>query len=832
MRLKEKQEILFNKNCQIEFLKIQNKVQKYIPRSGNQQSREQFLNNLVKKEPSIEDDFDQCFDIISKDLIQKNAFDFVFTDKITKQEINQQPLQETQKEKYSKIFKDILHQIKNFKNNESISSYCNLSNLYMELEYISKIDLDIFLNTKDNKDLSKFCESKDKKQAILLFLKSFQIFGYGMNTENLDEVEDLVLFKKRKTILDYLTFQDNSYYENYLHVSHELKFLDGLNLRLQKKVIELNEYQEYMKEFKKNQIFIKHKKLLFNEKVSISKFSNYSNNEIDYGFFDEIMSFKSDWKHIYSLIYDTVIKEYRYNQTLDATTIQTIMDELEIKIDQLNQCFFKYGAILGDIGQGLLYNFAIFVIWRIQCYQKHLQYKKQEQNLILLKQEIFERFLADIKQDQSQQSFLNGKVIAKEIIKQSIRQNSVNFAKDARETLNQFVNDPKMQSFDLIAELDTKLFNKNEKQYSLDKTLQYIDNPVDFIVKEVNERTNKIREQITTQYNQKLQDNQMKDLNHLLQKLQNISQQVKKILKPFSFSPNQIIQMMHQGFYKAILFIFSCFSSKYFNGFVIEKIKFQEKQYVKLQKFKLERIETLIKQKKSTQIGFFLTILMKKSKRNFYQFGKIQAKICAIIDLVGKGRNIIIWMIKVHFRQPNNQVSIMSFYQMTLVLCKEIDLIKLKMDQSHFYHQQKIIRISKLQSLSSMIMQDVLQTFNLSICKLQKMQWYQLQSAFQLAYEKIVAVKNFDQFNKHVIFFYTDGGDSYPASALAQFARLPQQQRMKIDLIACCLDKQQKTMIDITDFFNKNCSVGRLQDQMEPSQIGEAWRNQIQFIIV
>ncbi|CAK65436.1 unnamed protein product (macronuclear) [Paramecium tetraurelia] len=269
INLKEKQEVQFNKNCNIELLKIQNKTKKYIHKSGNQESKEQFLNNLVKKEPSKEDDFDQYFEITSKNLVQENVFDLVFTDKTAKQEINQKPLQDTQKKIYSEQFKDINLQIKNFTNNISISQYSKITNLDVELEYISKTDLDKFLNTKENKDLLKFCENKDKTQAILQFQQFFKIFGYSFDTQKLDEVENLVLVKKEKTLLDYLAYQDNSYYENHLNVSHEFNFLVGLNLSPQKQVIKLYEYKKYIKEFKENQIFIIQKKLFSMKKLAI-----------------------------------------------------------------------------------------------------------------------------------------------------------------------------------------------------------------------------------------------------------------------------------------------------------------------------------------------------------------------------------------------------------------------------------------------------------------------------------------------------------------------------------------------------------------------------------
>ncbi|CAD8124232.1 unnamed protein product [Paramecium sonneborni] len=100
------------------------------------------------------------------------------------------------------------------------------------------------------------------------------------------------------------------------------------------------------------------------------------------------------------------------------------------------------------------------------------------------------------------------------------------------------------------------------------------------------------------------------------------------------------------------------------------------------------------------------------------------------------------------------------------------------------------------------------------------------EKAFQLAYQKIVAIQDFDQFTKHFILFYTDGEDSFPTKALEQFAQLPAEKKAKLELIACCLDKKSKRMIEIVEYFQKNCAFAILQDAMQPSEIGEAWQKQ------
>ncbi|CAK65435.1 unnamed protein product (macronuclear) [Paramecium tetraurelia] len=618
------------------------------------------------------------------------------------------------------------------------------------------------------------------------------------------------------------------------------------------------------------------------------------------------------------------------------------MDNLEIKIDELNQCFFKYGAILGDIGQGLLYNFAIFVIWRIQCYQKYLEYKKQEQNLSVLKK----RYLIII--------IFKLKIIANEIINQSIRQNSVKFQIDARQELNQSVKDPKMQSCSLIDELDNKLFNKNQKQYSFDQTLHYINNPVNLIANEVNERTNKIREQFAKQYNQKLQETQMSYLNLLHQKLQNLSEKVTINSQAIEFfiqldNPEDAPKMLYQimmGYLRGTLAqgqlnniqdkfknIFSnpddtCKISKelsdqkyqkiyllsdFISGFIntiqeqiksiqnlrieielfelqIQKIRSnligcrqccptckrkcdqdnvdghshrcrnghllrvmagilinnmpslyqceEIKQHYLVKEFNQESTNNMSQLKEIYQDWAFDDNINEQTKEKFTTFWKNNGKEFCQYRFSREGKE---------FKFVENQVEIQAAQQPSFHYIILLDDSG-SMSGDRFNQAQNGL-ISSLSSakdnqnirVTIIIFNDNArcvvdsQTINMQTIKNAVVcngGGTSFQSAFQLAYQKIAAVKNFEQFNKHVIFFYTDGGDSYPTQALNQFANLPQAQRMKIDLIACCLDKQQKTMINITDFFNKNCSFGKLQDQMEPSQIGEAWRNQTRQIIV
>ncbi|CAD8213580.1 unnamed protein product [Paramecium pentaurelia] len=104
-----------------------------------------------------------------------------------------------------------------------------------------------------------------------------------------------------------------------------------------------------------------------------------------------------------------------------------------------------------------------------------------------------------------------------------------------------------------------------------------------------------------------------------------------------------------------------------------------------------------------------------------------------------------------------------------------------QMKQFHFYHQHNRIRISSchhnLQRQSQMC--DMQTINNVVVCNGASTSF---QSAFQVAYEKIRLQVTFINIIGIQDFFYTDE-DSYPTQALAQFARMPFSQRMKIDLI-------------------------------------------------
>ncbi|CAD8044994.1 unnamed protein product [Paramecium primaurelia] len=944
--LKKKNQDSLKKLSEKEFLRVLSKCKKYNLDSDKKEQIEQFTSNLIMNKLG-QDDFDQSFNIMHKDLTQSSVFEifeFINRDKTDFKQIEPRPIKDWVQNEYKGKFQKIITQIYDIEKTKLISSHIQLSNLEIQLKWISIRDLENYFKNKANIDLTKFCENKDQREATLQFFDLFKIFGYRFNTDKFDEFQDLVIAKKEKTILDYLIYQEIPFKKYYLNNQNELNFLDRLSISPQTTTIKASE------ELDERTNFIIDKKIIYNQNTVVmfqkDKF------EKDYKLFDLIMDFKNDWKNIYEKIYRIIEQEFRANETqFHISMIQLIMDKVEKQIDQFNQCFFQYGAILGNVGQKIFYNFAIFIFWRYLCYQRYQQYIKYEnEELSLLKKEKFDKFMADIQQNQSMQSLLNGKAISKLIIDQSIKQHQINLINDAYKELDQLVNDPKMQSYYLINDLDEKLFNQKEKQNSYSQTQKYIDNPVKFIEDEVTKRTGNMRQQFVEQYSQKLRENVNKDLSLILSKLSKIQGQAIENQKATEF----FIQLINPQDAPKILYQIVM---KYLVGNLskedLDNIQDKFKSIFQISNDQCKIAEQLL-QAKDQRInilsdfvsGFIIEVKeqIQQLKVSNYFIEQYIQKIR--YNLIGCReccptckRKCDIDISKVdHKHECRNEHAIRGMagilveQEPSLYSCKEIkhDYLVQEFDSSYhsFYmrdirdmfkdwdiqercsdkktndkfnviwnnigkdyccyrfgrsftfnekqsnlkeNQQSYHYVILLDDSGSMsgdrfnqaqngilsFLQQAQQNQNIRVtiiifnstarcvvdCSPINMQTIKnvlvcndggtsFQSAFQLAYEKLQAVRNFDQFNKHIIFFYTDGEDSYPTQALEQFARMSNSQRMKIDLIACCLDKQQKTMIDITDFFNRNCSLGKLQDSMQPSEIGEAWTKQIRTIIV
>ncbi|CAD8070845.1 unnamed protein product [Paramecium primaurelia] len=100
-------------------------------------------------------------------------------------------------------------------------------------------------------------------------------------------------------------------------------------------------------------------------------------------------------------------------------------------------------------------------------------------------------------------------------------------------------------------------------------------------------------------------------------------------------------------------------------------------------------------------------------------------------------------------------------------------------------------------------------------------------AAFLLACEKISQNKEFDKFDSHSIFFYTDGGDGYPRQALEKFKQITPEKKQKIELIACSEEQSPITLIKVVEFFKSNFGFAKLQASMQPQQIASVWIEEV-----
>ncbi|CAD8170652.1 unnamed protein product [Paramecium pentaurelia] len=104
-------------------------------------------------------------------------------------------------------------------------------------------------------------------------------------------------------------------------------------------------------------------------------------------------------------------------------------------------------------------------------------------------------------------------------------------------------------------------------------------------------------------------------------------------------------------------------------------------------------------------------------------------------------------------------------------------------------------------------------------------------AAFLLANDKISSNPDFNKFASHSIFFYTDGGASYPTQALEKFKQLPPEKRQKIELVACSEESSPSTLIKVVDFFKSNCGFAKLQPSMQPQQIAQVWIEEVNKLV-
>ncbi|CAD8174714.1 unnamed protein product [Paramecium octaurelia] len=103
--------------------------------------------------------------------------------------------------------------------------------------------------------------------------------------------------------------------------------------------------------------------------------------------------------------------------------------------------------------------------------------------------------------------------------------------------------------------------------------------------------------------------------------------------------------------------------------------------------------------------------------------------------------------------------------------------------------------------------------------------------AFLLAYDKISSNPDFNKFQAHSIFFYTDGGDSYPKQAMDKFNQLPIEKRQKIELIACSEEQNPTTLAKVVEFFKINLGSAQLKTSMQPDKIAQVWIEEVSKLV-
>ncbi|CAD8074924.1 unnamed protein product [Paramecium primaurelia] len=519
---KEKQDDDFFKNrCNEIFEIIQSQFKGYSLQSTQQENYKlAFLEKLIKDQPNQQDYLVQ-YNTLSPELQQKQFKVLEKTDK--------------------KLFQEIFTQ----KIINKLESCFNISILQIKKFYLKKIKIQCLKKQNiesymKNGDILKDFESEIKnndKQQIQTFLAKLTIFDFEIINEKVDQLcqaiqKGITDQEKQEFLLQCfkpIEKQGNQIILNEDSISKMHNNCKQLTQCLKQfEVIEINDYSEIDTEKYKDYYLIESKPTIEVQK----KFKQ--SNQIKIDIFNYIMNQKKDletkfnsnitsiiqelmnddqehswnimYEKIYSLVYDDMLVKNTITAAQDnfGGLIKRLIQKLEIQIKEFNKQFSLFGVLLNEIGEKCIFNYAIFMIWRIVCFKYWEQKKKNdEKELTNLEQDLFIKFKADLLQNRQEQSQIRGKQQATEILKILHQKLYSSYATEVKSEIAQY---DKETSFDLIKRLDTEILEKQNNSITNNELLEYIRNHAGFIETYVRQNLNQIKSKIQQKLSKKLKD--------------------------------------------------------------------------------------------------------------------------------------------------------------------------------------------------------------------------------------------------------------------------------------------------------------------------------------
>ncbi|CAK79380.1 unnamed protein product (macronuclear) [Paramecium tetraurelia] len=523
---KEKQdETLLKDRCNEFFNIIQSQIKGSSLQSTSQENYKQaFLEKLIKDQPKQQDHVVQ-YNILQPEL----------------QQLQFKVLEKTDKKQYLEIF---TQNIKNKLASSADKPILHLNKFYVKIiKCIKKQNIDNYMkNGEMMTDFESEIKNNDK-QLIQSFLAKFTVFDFEIIDQNVDQLCQAIQNgiqgqQKQQSLLQCLKSiqkQDTLNILNEDSINKIQKNCQQLNKVLsQFEQIQINNNSEIDKQKIQENYLIETKPQLQKKlsRIEIDIFNYIMNQPQDLetkfnqNIVKKITELMNDeqqkgWNMLYEQIFQMVYDDMLVKNTVTASQenfaglIKRLQQRLEIQIKDFNKQFSLFGVLLNEIGEKCIYNYAMFMIWRIVCFKYWEQKKKNDENEQQeLEKDLFIKFKADLLQNRQEQSEIRGKQQATEIIKLQYQRLYQSYETEVKGLISNY---DKETSFDLIKRLDKEILERQNSSITNSQLLQYIRNHADYIESYVKYNLNTIKTEIQSQLTKKLIDDMKSFLKRIFQ---------------------------------------------------------------------------------------------------------------------------------------------------------------------------------------------------------------------------------------------------------------------------------------------------------------------------
>ncbi|CAK82859.1 unnamed protein product (macronuclear) [Paramecium tetraurelia] len=268
--------------------------------------------------------------------------------------------------------------------------------------------------------------------------------------------------------------------------------------------------------------------------IQLQKDNCYKNG---FSKFEKINSWQMMYFSIYDVIKSEMTKSHQKTNKQDnsdseeisqqnTSLIKIIMSKIEQEIINYNKSFANFGIILIGMGERCIYYYSMLIIWRFTCFKKGKGLQESTQKFKNLKQNQLQKFIADIKQNKTEQSKLKAKSFICNLYQSHIQrfymENQANFCTDIK-------NKNQMTSTQLIKLLDKTILEDyqediNLKKYTDQQIVEYITDQTKFIENYVKNKVDQIEAEIKDQYENNLRTFLLKILGNVNSNVQILRQ--------------------------------------------------------------------------------------------------------------------------------------------------------------------------------------------------------------------------------------------------------------------------------------------------------------------